>query len=226
MKRKIIALILSVIMLTAFAIPVLADDPSGMDVDIDVVSGGDIDVGIDLNAGGNIDVSVNGEGLATDGDIAGIWAGLGGTSGMGGPASYGSPEVHYYIYWNYIVPMRADIANIYSGLDLTIDGLAKLILEISAQEDWLGELEEEQMEQYEVLSNEMVISKADYQRLITEAESMGRTQLEAEHQIVMDYLAYRIAVMEWQYNIWLGILGFIVLLLASGLIVCIIKLRN
>ncbi len=66
-KYFIIGLIVVLTGLIFCISPVLADEPT--DVSVTVESGGDVNATLDLT-GSNIDVSVNGEGLATDTDIA------------------------------------------------------------------------------------------------------------------------------------------------------------
>ncbi len=225
MKKTIITFLMAIMMLLICVSPVLADEGGDVDVDIGISAGGDIDADIGLSAGGDIAVSINGEGLATDTDIANIWSGISGMPGRGGVGdAIASPETHWYIYTRYVIPMRADIANLYSGINLTMDGLAKLILEVADQEVKLDELSEEQLRQYEEISTwQEEIETNRLPELEAKMQDFTQSQLELEHLILIDYTAYRIALAEYNNNIKLGILLLLVIGLATALEVVMFK---
>jgi hypothetical protein len=222
MKRLclvLLAVILAVVCLGFSSIAYADSGEDGAEVDIGIVTGGDADVDIGVQAGGDLNVSVNGAGLATQQDIAGVVAGLGGVPGKGGTSSgYASPELHYYIYHYYIVPMRANIKELYSTLGLTMDGLAKLIKVEESLEAFTKGLSEEQEKQYEELTTRFEeLENHRLSALKTDMETFTQSQMGIEHQIVMDWVDYRVALVEYNYNIRLGILLLMVIGLATAL---------
>lgn len=60
MKKLGIALVLAIILLSLFTTPVLAGDPPDTQVDVGVVTSGDVDLNVGINAGGDVSVSVGG----------------------------------------------------------------------------------------------------------------------------------------------------------------------
>lgn len=78
MKRIIGILLLVIVSIVAVAAPVYAADPPPTNVVIGVSSPGNINSDINLAAGGNLTVSVNGDGLATQKDLQGIYSGFSG----------------------------------------------------------------------------------------------------------------------------------------------------
>lgn len=221
MKRLpliLVAVILAVVCFGFSSVVYAVDGEDGVDVDIGIITGGDVDVDMGVSAGGDLNISINGDGLATQNDIAGIRSDLGGVSGRGGPPSYASPELGYYVYHYWILPMRANIGELYATLGMTMDGLAKLIKVEEALEVFTNSLSEEQAQQYEELSSRLAdVENHRLSELKAKMETYTDTQMGIDHQIVMNWVDYRVALMEYNYNIRLGILLLLVLGLASAL---------
>lgn len=63
MKRVLVSIILVIVLSLIFTVPVMADDPPDTDVDIGIITPGDVTVGIGIDAGGSVVITVNGYNL-------------------------------------------------------------------------------------------------------------------------------------------------------------------
>lgn len=60
MKRRLAIILLVLVCLALNATPVFAADPPGTEVDVVVVTPGDVDLNVGINAGGDVDVTIDG----------------------------------------------------------------------------------------------------------------------------------------------------------------------
>lgn len=122
MKRIITAIVLGILLLV-LATPVLASDPTGMDVDVAVVTPGDVDLDVDIDAGGDVGVTIDGTSYpeAIGVAINDAWYG-GGRSPI--------DKIDWYRYWNTeIEPYYNLLVNHDSFLGILAEAQAKLIQE-------------------------------------------------------------------------------------------------
>lgn len=129
MKKLLIAIMLALITL-GIATPVLAQDP--MQVDVGVVTGGDVNVGVNVNAGGSVNVDVNGVDLQDTASTA--------------QSAYDkafAPTDHlndFSIYWRVSgigAQVEGQIAQLQGIVQLLIGSQAKLIQENGGNKDTL-----------------------------------------------------------------------------------------
>lgn len=220
---------------------------SGGDVDvgIDIDAGGDVDIGVGVvgdspdvgvgilgdNAnvdigifGDNAEVSVNGDGLATADDLARVSLSTLrlGNSGSGG----GSYEGWRFQFIKYLSQRFPEFEY---NMGITMGAVNKLI-EMTADQE--GEILSQKYRQQtdvialseELNSQDARLMEVEHHRL-SEMRAETRSQLEVEHQVVVDYIDYRIALVEYNYSILLGILLLMVIGLAVALGFVIFKRR-
>jgi len=211
-------ILLPILLISILACPMIAyadDGDSGVDVDIGIVSGGDVDVDMDVSAGGDLDISINGEGLATADDVARVAASIPrGGSGISG----GSYEAWRFQFIKYLSERFPQIEN---SLGMTMEATSKLIRVSNEQNSEMLSQKYRQQADVIALSDEIADHNARLQEIehhrLSEMRAETRSQLEVEHQVVMDYIDYRIALIQYNYNILLGGLLLMVLGLATAL---------
>jgi len=124
---KWLKVLIPVCLLVAFlAIPAvaLANDPPDVEVDISI-SGGDVDVDMGID-GNNVDVTVDGMDIRNE--IEGLHSGVAKATRVDGSGGINTGD--WYKYWSKeITPFIIAIRNLRGNLDLTTEGVAKLIKE-------------------------------------------------------------------------------------------------
>lgn len=125
--KKLVMAICVVVLFVFSATPVFADDPPGIEVDIDVVTPDDVTLGVDVTAGGDVDVVIDGTSYpeAIDNSISSFADGMYGTG-----AEFRPPidKIDWYYYFNKEMKPYAELLKTHNSiLGLLADAQAGLI---------------------------------------------------------------------------------------------------
>ena len=118
--KKILMVLAAVLLLSvAFASPVFAADPPGMDVDIVVVTPDDVDLDIGINAGGDVDIVIDGVDYKQVAETA--------QDAYNKAWSSGFTTGDFWIYWN-----LSGIGSMVNAQLAELQGLAGVLLNAEA----------------------------------------------------------------------------------------------
>ena len=132
MKKKILLVIVLVLLSLTLATPVLAADPPGMDVDVDIVTPGDVDLDMEITSGGDVDITI--DGVDFQDAAAAAYAALHAVGGISGGIDLNDFIRHFY--WR-IAPYENAINQNASVINFLGEAQAKLISEYQAVSDEL-----------------------------------------------------------------------------------------
>lgn len=132
--RNVLAGILAIILFMGFATPVLASDPSGIDVNVDVVTPGDVGLDVDIDAGGDVDVTIDGTSYPDA-----MYSAIEEAMANGGRGAI--DKIDWYRYWNKeIEPYYNLLVNHDAFLAILSDAQAKLIQEEELTQNDIDEI--------------------------------------------------------------------------------------
>jgi len=123
---------LATLLVAMLAMPVLAADPPGLDVDIDIVTPGDVDLDMQINSGGDVDITI--DGVDFQDAAAAAYAALHAVGGISGGIDLNDFIRHFY--WR-IAPYENAINQNAAVINMLGDANVKLISEYQAVSDKL-----------------------------------------------------------------------------------------
>lgn len=120
MRKVIVAIILAMLLFT-FAAPVLADDPPDTQVEVGIITSGDVDLNVSVTAGGGVDVIIDGTAYPEAINSA-VWSAI---------ANGGRPpidQLDWYRLWNKEIEPYYNVLSSHDALlNLLTESQAKLI---------------------------------------------------------------------------------------------------
>lgn len=131
MKKKLLIIPILLLMPLLYASPVLADDPPDTEVDIVVVTPGNLDVDMELDSGGDVDITIDGVDFQdTAQTAASAYAGMFNMSNMLAGGAMSSVDWWRY-YHRYLEPQLEGMGNAIGynnqNLNLVADAVSSLV---------------------------------------------------------------------------------------------------